>query len=198
MLDGPITDQDAVYPQRWQPGYRAALHELKQYDGWRAYLPAATGLLISAVALLTPLVVLAVGVFVVNSKLASYAIGLVSLATAGLPAWAFKSWLWARRTLERWQVRQEYDPHVPRVTVNIRESDATTAGAAVRAAGLVLEYARLSYGGVDPKNLHIAVAQWARAAPLEETAFRDLVRDLFEAAGIWANVAGTEVNRPAL
>jgi hypothetical protein len=167
-FDGPITDEDAMLPQTWQPPYRDALSELRQYDGWRAYLPALRGLATAAAALAVPLAVLAVGVFLVNGKIASYLVGLISLATAGLPAWALKTKPWARRTLERWSARQEYDPHIPRVTVNIREIDAAHAGRALRAAGLVLEYARVSYGE-DPKNFHIAVAQWARAPALEET-----------------------------
>jgi hypothetical protein len=195
-LDGPITDEDAVYPQQWQPAYRDALFELRQYDGWRAYLPTLRSLAISAAALAVPLAVLAVGVFVVNGKLATYLVGLISLATAGLPAWALKSKLWVRRTLERLSVRHEYDPHVPRVTVNLREIDATHAGRILREAGLVVEYARIGYGGDDPRTFHLAVAQWARTPAVEETIFRDRVESLFARSGIWANVSGTEVNAP--
>jgi hypothetical protein len=195
-LEGPITDEDAVYPRQWRPAYRDALFELRQYEGWRAYLPTLWGLAISAAALAVPLAVLAVGVFVVNGKVASYLVGLISLATAGLPAWALKSKLWARRTLERLSVRHEYDPHVPRVTVNVREIDATHAGRILREAGLVVEYARIGYGVGDPKSFHLAVAQWARIPALEETMFRDQVESLFARSGIWANVSGTEIKAP--
>lgn len=195
-LADPNTDADTIYPQRSVPSCLAALFELKQYEGRRAYLPYASGLLVSGAAFLVPPAVLAVAVFAVEGKLATYALGLASLATGGLPAWAVKSRLWARRTMRRWQLRTEYDASVARVTVNIVERDAARTGEIVRGAGLVIEYARSSYGGDDPRNFHLAIAQWARSPQLDDVAFRDRLVGLFSQAEIWANVAGIDVNQP--
>jgi hypothetical protein len=142
-----------------------------------------------------PPVTLALSVFAVHENLAAYAVGLVSLCTAWLPGWAYRSRLWETPVRSRLTHRTAFDPLVARISVNIRERDTVAACRAIRGAGLVVEYTRASRAvGADPHNTQVAVAQWAYRPQLDDFAFRDQVCKVLRSAEISANVGGIEVD----
>jgi hypothetical protein len=189
-------DAGGVYPGHPVVlSFRGARTQLAQYDGGWAHVRvvAGAGLWVSLSAI--PPVILALSVFVVRDGVAAYAVGLVSLCTAWLPRWAYKSRLWERPVRARLARRTAFDPLVARISVNISEQDTLAACRAIRGAGLVIEYSRTSgAGGADPQNTHMAVAQWAYRPQLDDWAFRDLVCEVLRSAGICANVGGIEVD----
>jgi hypothetical protein len=136
---------------------------------------------------------LAVGVFVVRGDLASYAVGLVSICTAWLPRWAWKQRLWERFVRRRLAWRTAFDPRVATVSVRLAEGDSAKALTSIRRAGLTYQHIRIS--APDGHSVTIAVAQWAFGARRDDFAFVDRVCDVFQAAGIAANVSGIEVKQ---
>ena len=63
---------------------------LAQYERASSWLRAAAGGVVFLMAAAVPPGLLALSVFVVHGDLASYAVGLASLSTTWLPAWAWK------------------------------------------------------------------------------------------------------------
>jgi hypothetical protein len=174
------------------PSYREARAALGQYELASSWLRATAGVVMSLTAAAIPPGLLALSVFVVRGELASYAVGLASLCTAWLPAWAWKQRLWERFVRRRLAWREEYDPRVATVSVRLGARDLSEALGAIRHAGLTYQYIRQS--SPDGRSVTIAVAQWAFASRRDDFAFLDQVCEVFGAAGISANVSGTEVN----
>jgi hypothetical protein len=172
--------------------YREARAELGQYERASSRLRAAGGGVLFLMAVAIPPGLLALGVFVVRGELASYAVGLASLCTTWLPAWAWKRRLWERFVRRRLEWRTEYDARVATVSVRLGATDLSRALSAIRHAELTYQYIRPS--SPDGRSITIAVAQWAFTARRADVAFLEHVCEVFRTAGISANVSGTEVN----
>jgi hypothetical protein len=191
----PLAPGGVYEPQPLVLSFRSARMQLVQYDGARAHLRVLAGAAWWVSLTAIPPVTLALSVFVVHNDVAAYAVGLVSLSTAWLPGWAYKSRLWERPVRARLARRVTFDPLVARISVNISERDTLAACRAIRGAGLVVEYTRASGpAGTEPQETHMAVAQWAYRPQLDDWAFRDLVCEVLRSAGIRANVGGIDVN----
>jgi hypothetical protein len=191
----PLDAGGVYHPPPLVLSYRGARTQLEQYDGARTHLRVLAGAAACLSIAAIPSGTLALSVFVVHEGIAAFAVGLVSLCTAWLPGWAYKSRLWERPVRARLARRTAFDPSVARICVNITERDVFAAWSAIRGAGLVVEYTRTSGPvGADQHNTRIAVAQWAYRAQVDDLAFRDLVCDVLRPAGISANVGGIEVN----
>ena len=165
---------------------------LGQYERASSWLRAAAGGALFLTAAAIPPGLLAVGVFVVHGDLASYAVGLASLSTTWLPAWAWKQPVWERFVRRRLAWRAEYDARVATVSVRLADRDCAEAMSAIRHAGLTYQYVRIS--SPDGHSVTIAVAQWAFDTRQDDAAFLAHVCEVFRTAGISANVSGTEVN----
>ena len=173
------------------PSYREARAMLGQYERVSSWLRAAAGGVLSLTAVAIPPGLLAIGVFVVRGDLATYAVGLASLCTTWLPAWAWKQRLWERFVRRRLAWRAVYDARVATVSVRLANRDCAKALTAIRHAGLTYQYIRTS--SPDGHWVTIAVAQWAFGPGRDDVAFLDHVCEVFRATGISANVSGTEV-----
>ncbi len=182
-----------IYPSPTPPpSYRDARAVLGQYERASSWLRATAGGALFLIAVAVPPSLLALGVFVVRGDLAAYAVGLASLCTAWLPAWAWKQRLCERFVRRRLVWRTAFDPRVATVSARLTDRDSAEALRVVRHAGLTYQYVRIS--APDRRSLTIAVAQWAFGAWRDDFAFRDQVCEVFRAAGISANVGGIEVN----
>jgi hypothetical protein len=196
-LANPLVGATALYPPPAAQPFGSARAELTQYEGARTQLRLLAGAALFLPFAATPPGVLALSIFVAHGGLTAYAVGLVSLCTAWLPAWAYKVRLWERPVRARLARRTKSDAAVARVSVNIAATDIEAAWAAIRRAGLVVDYTRtLGHVGMEALNSNIAVAQWAYRPRLDDFAFRDVVCQVFRCAGMRANVGGIEVNVP--
>jgi hypothetical protein len=193
LLEDQMDWAGGIYPPPPPPpSYREARAALGEYEPASSRLRAIAGGVLLVMAAAVPPGLLALGVFVVRGDLASYAVGLASLCTAWLPAWAWKQRVWERLVRRRLAWRSEYDPRVATVSVRLADRDCAEALSAIRHAGLTYQYIRIS--SPDGHSVTIAVAQWAFGARQDDVVFRDHVCEVFRAAGISANVSGTEVN----
>jgi hypothetical protein len=182
-----------IYPLSPPPlSYREARALLGQYELASSWLRATAGGVLFLMAAAIPPGLLALGVLVVRGHLASYAVGLASLCTAWLPAWAWKQRLWERFVRRRLEWRTAFDPGVATVSVRLAERDSAEALRAIRHAGLTYQHTRIS--SPDGHSVTIAVAQWAFGARRDDFPFLDHVCEVFRAAGISANVGGIEVS----
>lgn len=195
----PVLDGRWLYPPDRTLSYTEARFELSQYEGRRALFTASRGVLLCVPFLAVPPGLLALSIFVVPGGVLAYAVGLVSLCTASLPGWAYQQRLWERPVRNRVAWRLRRDPRVATVSVIVQEQDESASWRALHRAGLVIPYStRRAHVGADLRTSQIAVAQWAERAQLDDFAFRDIVCEVFRAAGIWVNVGGVEVgSRPA-
>src|ERR1039458_1146147 len=192
FLEDRIDWAGGIYPPPPPPpSYRDALTMLGQYERASSRFRATAGGVLLLMAVAIPPGSLALGVFVVYRDLASYAVGLASLCTAWLPAWAWKQRLWERFVRRRLTWRTAFDPRVATVSVRLADGDSAEALRAIRHAGLTYQYTRIS--APDGHSVTIAVAQWAFGAQRDDFGFRDQVCEVFRAAGISANVGGIEV-----
>lgn len=181
-----------IYPVPPPPvSHRDALAVLGQYERASSRLRAAAGGVIFLLAAAIPPGLLAVSVFVVRGDLASYVVGLVSLCTGWLPAWAWKKRLWERFVRRRLAWRTRFDARVATVSVRLADGDSADALRVIRRAGLTYPPVRIS--APDRHSVTIVVAQWAFGVRRDDDAFRDEVCEVFRAAGIPANVSGIEV-----
>lgn len=174
------------------PSYREARAMLGQYERASSWFRATAGGVVFLLPVAVPPGLLALSVFVVRGELASYAVGLLSLCTAWLPAWVWRQRLWERFVRRRLAWRAAFDPRVATVSVLLAAGRSAEAVRAIRQAGLTYQYTRIS--APDGSRVTIAVAQWAFGPRRDDFAFRDHVCDVFRTAGISANVSGIEVN----
>ena len=96
---------------------------LGQYERASSWLRAAAVGVVFLMAAAIPPGLLALSVFVVHGDLASYAVGLASLSTTWLPAWAWKQRVWERFVRRRLAWRSEYDARVATVSVRLADRD---------------------------------------------------------------------------
>jgi hypothetical protein len=129
-------------------------------QGWRATVRAIGGLRLFGGIAAFPPCLLAFSVWVVHGKIAAFAVGLVSLLTGSLPAWAYRRRVWeapVRRPLAR---RTAFDPRGAQVSVNVARADIEAAWGAIRRAGLVVVYTRTRGDPLAlPLNSTISVAR---------------------------------------
>jgi hypothetical protein len=190
---------NAVYPASISDDYGTARRVLRQYEGRRASVRAIGGhALFSAIAAIPPCV-LALSVWGVHGKIEAYAVGLLSLLTGTLPAWAYRRRVWEhplRRSLAR---RTGFPPHGAQVSVNVASADVEAAWSAIRRAGMGVVYTRTRGDRLAPPlKANISVARPISLPDVDYMDARAAVCKLFDSTGIQANVGGVEINTPVV
>ncbi len=193
----PITVGEALYPPEIALDYSTARHLLGQYEGWRARICAIGGVALFVPFGATPPALLALSVWVARGGIGAYGVGLLSLVTTSLPAWAYRRRVWERPVRSCLARRTAYDPRVAQVSVNVADADLQAAWTVIRRAGLIAVYSR-SRGDLDalPLNVNISVARPISLPHTDDYAARDAVCEVFRATKIRVNVGGVEINIP--